>query len=155
MSANIKVVERKCLNDIINWLSYKERFWKDTTKGECTKLFEELGYNLSTDNGRNRLFQDMINLNIEAVESSYTDDELVKGVCISMINDSKDYSFEYSSVNAGIFQALKSIRCWLSKCTEGEPMESSMLYVTFETIEDIIMTSLVEQIPEYQEACRY
>ena len=63
-----------------------------------------------------------------------------------MINDSKDYSFKYS-YNPGIYHALKFIKSWQYECMEGEPMESSMLYVTFRKIISIIITSAIAKIP--------
>ena len=131
------IVDEKCLNNIVSFLSFTIELYMDDS-GKCTKLLKKEGYNLAGKSDCNRLFQAMLNLNIEAVESSYTDDELVKGVCISMINDSKDYSYE-SSPNPGINQVLKSLHYWLWECAAGEPMESSILYVTFKKIENIIL----------------
>ena len=138
------IVEEKCLNDIINFLSY-ERSYRNYTNGECTDLLEKLGYCLGYNDDCGRLLQDMLNLNHLAVNVCYYPD-------YEQYPD--HYNFKHSD-NPGIYQALKSIRCWQYQCMEGEPMERSKLYVTFKTIEDIIMTSVVEQIPEYQEACQY
>ena len=141
------IVEEKCLNDIVNWLAY-------STKGRCTRLLRRKDYFLHKHAHCERLYQDMLELNIQSVEIRYPESE---GRTMEFFFDNpeqRDFSFKHSD-NPGIYQALKAIRCWLYQCMEGEPMESSMLYVTFKRIEDIIMTSLIEQIPEYQEACRY
>ena len=123
MSASI--VEEKCLNDIVNFLVYEE-FYRDDTKEECTKLLEELGYDLAKNFHCERLLQDMLNLNNQAVEIRYPYDKVIY---------TGDYSYKRSA-NPGIYQALESMNVWLSVCMSEpgvlENMESSKLYVTFE-----------------------
>ena len=163
MSANI--VNERCLSDIINFLSYEERFWKDKTYGRCSKLLKKQGYNLSTDNGRNRLFQDMLHLNVQAVESIYPDDELYNGGYFNMINDSKDYSLKCTS-SPEIYHAVISIKYWLYGMYEGDMVEekirsgnkilnSSMLYVTFQKIMDLILYSIIAKTPRAKFWRRY
>ena len=144
------IVDEKCLNNIINFLTY-EQFWKDETYGQCSKLLKKRGYDLDKDNDCERLYQDMLNLNIQAIEIRYPDTE-GKAIESFFVNpESVDFSFKHSA-NPGIYQALKSIQCWQYQCTEGEPMQSSMLYVTFRKIIDIINASIVEKIPQYKKA---
>ena len=140
------IVDEKCLNNIINFLTY-EQFWKDKTYGECSKLLKKRGYDLAKDNDCERLLQDMLNLNIQAWEIRYPDKVIY----------SEDCSFKHSSnpiwdIHPGIYQALKSIHCGSYQCMEGEPMESSMLYITFRKIINIINASIVKQMPQYQKA---
>ena len=54
---------------IINFLSY-ERSYRNFTNGECTELLEKLGYCLGYDDDCERLLQDMLWLNLLAVNGS-------------------------------------------------------------------------------------
>ena len=126
------LVEEKHLNYIINFLSH-EHFYRDDTNGECSDLLKKRGYDISKDNDLERLFQDMHNLNIQAVESRYPDDDKVTY---------SEGRFKYT-VNPSIHQALKSIRLWLYQCRE---MERSKLYVTLRKTMDTIITSAIAKI---------
>ena len=140
------IVEVTCLNDIINWLAY-EGVYRDDTSGKCSKLLKKEGYYLAKKSDCRRLFQDMLNLNIQAVEIRYPDYEIYS-----------EHIYWTHSRNAkpSLYQVLKSIQNWLYECTEGEPMESNMLYVTFHKIMNIInasiTASLVERMPQYKKA---
>ena len=125
MNANIKVVERKCLNDIINWLSH-EQF-----SGQCANELYEQGYNLHKDNDCQRLYLDMLWLNLQAVQGRHIETE-----------DYDDFNFERSS-KPSFNQALKSIHYWLCQCMY-EPTASSRLFRTF--------SRLIRQIPEWKKA---
>ena len=165
MIANI--VEEKCLNNIINWLVYED-YHKDKTNGQCSRLIKKQGYNLARARYFNcqRLFKDMLNLNVQAVESLYANnDELYEGGWINTINDSIkihypndeeiytiDNRFKFIP-NPGICQALESMNVWLSVCMGGEPMESSKLYVTFAKMTDIIYHSFGTKIPAWGKEC--
>ena len=142
MSASI--VEEKCLNDILNWLTYERVHVKGSTHGQCSDMLERLGlgYCLGRDNGRKRLFRDMLNLNHQSVEVRYPDD-------YEQYPD--HYNFKHSD-NPGIYKTLSSINSWLYECSEGEPMESSLLYVTFLKIRYILIVSLVKHLPQTKEA---
>ena len=130
MSASI--VEEKCLNNIVNFLTY-EQFLKEKTNGKCTDLLKKLGYNLDKKVHCHRLLQDMLNLNIQAVEIRHPYDKVIH---------TGDYSFKRSA-EPSLFKALKSINYWLCQCM-GEPTASSILFRIF--------SILVRQMPEYKEA---
>ena len=164
------IVEEKCLNNIINWLVYED-YHKDKTNGQCSRLLTRQGYNLARARYFNcqRLFEDMLNLNVQAVESLYAraDNEFncYRGGWINMINDSIKIRYPHDDEiytidnrfkfipNPGICQALESMNVWLSVCMEGEPMESSKLYVTFEKMTDIIYHSFGAKIPGWGKEC--
>ena len=124
-----KVVEGKCLNDIINWLEYEQFF----CGGKCVKLLNKEGYDLEKRLGCHRLYQDMLWLNLQAADLIQLEDYKV------YIEDD-DYDFNPHMPNPGLFQALNSIHYWLCAC-KGEPTASSILFRTF--------SKLVRQMPEY------
>ena len=142
------LVEEKHLNYIINFLSF-EHSYRDDTNGECSDLLKIRGYDISKDNDLERLFKDMHNLNIQAVEK--IERRLLKFQTKHNHDDDKaTYSegrFKHTA-NPHIHQALKSIHYWLYQCRE---MERSKLYVTFRKTMDTIITSAIAKIlpPEF------
>ena len=160
MSANI--VDENCLNVIVNFL-FNEKVDREWTRGECFELLKKRGYNLDKSIDCKRLFRDLLKLNIQAVESRYTDDHITYLAEMApdetldhMETRPRKKRFEYIDYPKNIYQSLKSIDCWLYNCYEGEPMESSMLVATLRNVRDIIHSCLIqeiiEQIPEYKEA---
>ena len=129
---SVHIVEESCLNKIINFLRYED-VYSNRNNGQCEKLLNKMGYDLENDDDCEALFQDMHNLNIQAVESRYPDDDKVTY---------SEGRFKYT-VNPSIHQALKSIRLWLYQCRE---MERSKLYVTLRKTMDTIITSAIAKI---------
>ena len=142
------IVEEKCLNNIINFLS-NERAHRNFTNGECTELLEKLGYCLGYDDNCERLLRDMLWLNLLAVNGGLIQDRHDKGNDGSCYPDyeryPKDYSFK-PNTDTALFPAIKSIRKWLEQLEKGLPkeritLERCALYVTFLKIIHILKSS--------------
>ena len=142
---SVNIVEESCLNKIINFL-INEQFYSDRTNGQCEKLLNKMGYDLENDDDCEALFKDMLELNIQAVEVRYPDDEAHPERIYSEDFSLKD---DNSVSNPGIYRALKSIQSWLYECKE---MESSILYITFRKIMNIMTASIIRKRPYFQKA---
>lgn len=87
----------------------------------------------------------MLDLNIEAVRTRYSDDKA--DVLIA------ESEFEYANtLRPSRIQALKSLRCWLYQCTEGHIPEESDLFKAFETVSDNMAYHIVSKLPEFEAA---
>ena len=85
----------------------------------------------------------MFDLNCEAVDQRYGPGQAEKFRPL-------DYKFQYLP-HANNFQALKSLRCWLYQCSEGNVPETE-LYKAFDEISAAICYGIVTRLPAYEAA---
>jgi hypothetical protein len=102
----------------------------------------DTGCDLNTLEGKNELGLAMLQLNASALNARYGDKIEQHG-----------YLFTRSH-ETNIFQAYKSLRCWLYQCSEGDIPDTSLLYATMERTACNLAMQIVNRMPEY-EACRW
>ena len=76
----------------------------------------------------------MYQLNVDAVNERYQE------------NNDPDLSFKARHEFANRIQVLKSLRCWLYQCTEGEAV-TRPLYTAMETLRHFLALEIVESMP--------
>lgn len=82
--------------------------------------------------------QEMLNMNAEAVNQRYDERNVMLG-----------YRFQFRHVS--IFQALKSLQCWLYQCSEGNVPDRES-YKKFRELESEIMDEIISGMKEYEQA---
>jgi hypothetical protein len=82
--------------------------------------------------------QEMLNMNAEAVNQRYDEGNVMLG-----------YKFRFR--HASIFQALKSLQCWLYQCSEGNVPDRES-YKKFRELESEIMDEIISDMKEYEQA---
>lgn len=101
------------------------------------RLEKECGIATADDLGR-----EMFALNIVAVNDRYGASEAEKF---------RPLDYAYRADPPGIFQALKSLKCWLYQCSEGEvPM--TPLYRIMAEYAGIMAMDIVRNLPAYERA---
>jgi len=84
------------------------------------------------------LAQAMLALNVEAVDQRY--------------NEKNPFNVDhFSFVLSNRFQALKSLRCWIYQCSEGNVPERS-LYKILDDYAGELAYSIVQEMPQYENA---
>ena len=131
------MVENKTINKVITKLAYDRD--GDWLKRKC----REAGYNLDTLGGRSKLGWDMFKLNMRSISQRYGAGEAEKFRPL-------DYSFGLEG-NYTKISALKSLRCLLYQCTEGD-CDKSPLYQLMDEISNSWSYSIVSSLPEYEQA---
>lgn len=116
---------------------------------ECVKsahfrreVVRELNIDFTDLNWRDRLGQKMWDLNQLALGCRYGDKKL-------------HLKYFYSDVSRLLapVQLFKSLQCWMYQCTEGDIPKKSKLYKVFrEKIISQMAVSIVQNLPEYDEA---
>jgi hypothetical protein len=133
------IVADETINTIVNWL----RRQIDELHIIPEKL-RQLGIDTSIPGWAEILGQEMFQLNIQAVDARYGEGEAVK---FRKLN----YRFEHTEA-VPLLQVLKSLNCWLYQCCEGDVPETE-LYKFFDTdVRLYLMTKIITQLPEYEEA---
>lgn len=134
------IVENKSINNIVNsfyWLndnSYLRRELKDNLKIDFSKSNDkELNKEL-------KMFgQLIVNLNRDSVNQRY-------------LEKVKPFKFIFSEVKPlNIYQFLMSVKCLTYQCCEGN-CEERELYKLLQKLEDQLKDSIINNIPEYQNA---
>ena len=133
------MVEDKTINRVTSTLYHdREAAW--TQK----QLFETCG--IPTDGGRDRcaaqLGQLMFALNIRGVNARYGSDQAKEFRPL-------DYAYHYEMTTR--MQALKSLRCWLYQCTEGDT-DQQELYKIMDNYSHSLALSIINELPEYDQA---
>ena len=133
------MVEDKTINRVASTLYHdREAAW--TRK----RLFEEFG--IPTDGDRDQcaaqLGQLMFILNIRGVNARYGSDQAQEFRPL-------DYAYHYEMTTK--MQALKSLRCWLYQCNEGDTNKQD-LYKIMDGYADALALSIISAMPEYDQA---
>jgi hypothetical protein len=133
------MVEDRTINYIVNWL----RRQRDELHIIPDKL-QKLGIDTSIPGWAEILGHEMFQLNIKAVDARYGEGEAVRFRKL-------DYRFEHTEA-VPLEQVLKSLRCWLYQCSEGD-IPQTELYKLFDTdVRLYLMSEIISQIPEYEKA---
>jgi hypothetical protein len=133
------MVEDRTINYIVNWL----RRQRDELHIIPDKL-QKLGIDTGIPGWAEILGHEMFQLNIKAVDARYGEGEAVRFRKL-------DYRFEHTEA-VPLEQVLKSLRCWLYQCSEGD-IPQTELYKLFDTdVRLYLMSEIISQIPEYEKA---
>jgi hypothetical protein len=133
------MVEDKTINRVVNYLRY------DNDSGHWTKtrLEREAGIIL---NGKtteaDKLARAMFDLNVRAVEDRYGEGEAKTFRAL-------DFKPDYAGGSR--MQVLKSLRCWLYQCTEGDVPETP-LYQIMDDYSNRLAYAIVSSLPEFEAA---
>lgn len=141
------ICENATINRIITGIDLRYR--RDSNP---QMLLAELGYNLATDTGKQKLGQHMRGLNMAAVGQRYPDTVGNPDNRPGKIGETSMDSYKYRVELTGTYlQTLKSLRCWLYQCTEGSAPEHE-LYKTLDEIANILALEIVSRLPAYEKA---
>jgi hypothetical protein len=105
----------------------------------------DLGYKLDTDLGCKRLAEEMFTLNCDSVEQRYGEGQA---------KEFRPLDFHYQFLGSGLnrYQVLKSLRCLLYQCCEGNIPEQNQLYHALEQVSLMICYQIVTRSTEYEAA---
>ncbi len=130
------IVENRTINEVVSflYLGFKSEYYKNKLK--------EMGFDITTDEGREKLGQEMYFLNVMAVRYRYEEraDDLIPP------------GYKYKLEPTNIYQALKSLRCWLYQCSEGNIPETSELYKLMEEISCQLAFDIVYKLKPFEDA---
>jgi hypothetical protein len=127
------VVDDKTINRIATFLhdDYNNKTW-------TLHRLEEIGITTQEELGKA-----MFDLNVNAVNQRYGDGQ-------AATFRSLDYQFTYELV-LSTFQAVKSLKCWLYQCSEGDVPETP-LYKIMDDYCNNVMYHIVSSNPQYERA---
>lgn len=131
------IVEDKTINRVVSFLEQDRDSAHIKRKvGECFKLsgFDPLALGCA-----------MFSLNVEGVEARYGDRATYSEGDGSF--RPLDYRYQYETCTR--MQALKSLRCWLYQCSEGDIPETSAFFQLMERYAGELAYSIVADLPEY------
>jgi hypothetical protein len=136
------VVNDKTINDSI-------AFMETLTNNNSWMLnpLSELGYDLSSRADRERLGKDLFNLNVDGVNERYGDNQ-------AQAFRPLDFKFVdgiSSTKRLNIYQCIKSLRCLLYQCSEGNVPEQN-LFKALEEVVGRLDRHVVNSLPQYEKA---
>lgn len=128
------IVEEKTINRILFWLRQTEigphqNLWYKKTIAEAAQI------DLNDPNFMTKLGASMMMLNVDAVNSRY------------LGANEKPY-FAYRVAACNDYQALKSLRCWIYQCAEGDVPERP-LFKAFHEASLRLALAIVERTDMY------
>ena len=124
------IVEDTTINRVVNYLA------DDHNRGYTMRQLNEAG--LLTDPAN--LGQAMAALNCEAVNERYDEHE------------APSYTYgEGPLMRDGVHQVLKSLKCWIYQCSEGDVPETA-LYKIMDDYAGQLAITIVRSAPEYEAA---
>ena len=130
------VVEDKTVNSIVLFIA-KERgqlgYWKAQLK--------DAGFDLDTYDGQVALGKAMFALNVQAVTTRY------KGGA----EDFRTMNYKFQASLTTQYQALKSLKCWLYQCSEGDVPETE-LFKIMDKISNALAYNIASRTPQFEAA---
>jgi hypothetical protein len=115
-------------------------YWKKYNDSWLSEQLRKAGHSMESTKAMNELGMAMLEMNREAVNQRYNE------------NGEVGEKYEFSvSLPADVFQALKSLRCFLYQCAEGT-VPQKKLYKALSRIADYMTRDIVEELPQYQRA---
>ena len=133
------MVEDHTINRVVTWLRREVQ----TTRFRLDRLAREYDVDLTSENWDEKLARAMFQLNCDGVNARYGEGEAEKF---------RPLTFTYKTeVYHSLVQVLKSLRCLLYQCSEGE-VPRTMLYQFFEEVEHHLAVKIVSSLPEYDTA---
>jgi hypothetical protein len=128
------IVSDPTINRVVSYLARD----KHNASYAVRRLREELGITSAGSELGKELGVLMSALNIAAVSTRYNEENAVN-----------DYRFK--QVLCTKIQALKSLRCWIYQCSEGDIPERP-LYKIMDEYADSLAWSIINAMPEYDAA---
>jgi hypothetical protein len=138
------MVDDITINRVVSWMYY-EIVGDKNLSYYLKEEFKE--YDFIKDSGFEKLANDMFQLNANSVEQRHGKGELGKF-------RSLDFEFKLISILwlNNEYQVLKSLRCWLYQCAEGDILDTNKLYQKFDRLSGKLAYRLVEQLDVYENA---
>ena len=134
------MVEDKTINRVAsNLYSNREGNW---TRRQIEKAFGIPADGTNRDENARQLGQLMFALNVRGVNCRYGEGEADKFRPLT-------YTYQYETTRK--LQVLKSLRCWLDQCNEGDTDEQT-LYKIMDEYADSLAYSIVSDLPAYDQA---
>jgi hypothetical protein len=133
------LVEDKTINTIVNWL-IREQFYFS----EIPQKLRTLGFEPAVVAFAEALGQAMFQLNIKAVDARYG-----KGEAATFRK--LDYRYHVTEP-VPLVQVVKSLRCWLYQCCEGDVPETELYQLFDDDIMLYLLNKIVTELPEYEVA---
>lgn len=134
------VVEDQTINSVVTFLA--NRAGGNGYYYPATIVADE-GYDLSTDEGRRALGEDMFALNCRAVDERY-------GAGSASEFRPLDYSYSRAGTSSKV-AAFKALGCWKYQCSEGLVPESK-LYRLMRDVYHAMAVDIVHGLPAYEKA---
>jgi len=133
------IVEDRTINGVITFFALeKSDSWYKRKLKELNPQFD-----LDTREGREALGKAMFWLNVQAVTYRYE----------GGAEDFRALNYKYQDYPYfSPIQALKSLRCWLYQCAEGNIPETSKLYQLMEEFSHRLALDIVRKTKEYENA---
>lgn len=136
------MVNKQTLQEIVGYLDMDVRFPNTSgCYGSLNHILVQAGYDLETRADRQRLIQDMAELNRQSVNIRYGEHEIADNIC-----------YEEKLYRATLIQVYKSLQCYLYQCCEGEIPETSNLYKALQRACGNMAHCIVSRLPEYEQA---
>jgi hypothetical protein len=133
------IVEDKTINYVVNWLRSNIGRLPIT----AAKL-KHLNIDTNAPGWADDLGHTLFLLNRNAVDARYGDGAAAEFRTL-------DYRYQ-ETAPVPLVQVFKSLQCWLYQCCEGDVPQTE-LYGLFDTdIREYLMTQIITQLPEYEEA---
>lgn len=141
------VVSDDCINKIVSWVNnvamagHSHKYWF------VVRPLSKLGYFIDTDEECfKKLAADMFTMNCDGVEQRYGKGQAKEFRPL-------DFAYRYSpGFHVNVYQILKSLRCLLYQCTEGEVPEQNALYAALDTLSLNLSYAIVSNTKEYDAA---
>lgn len=140
------MVTDETINRVVNWLE------QEVYKSSCLREQAEKALSIpaSSVGWAETVGKAMFQLNVDGVEERY-------GVGEAKSLRELDYTYvpmyftTFYNHNAKI-QVLKSMQCWLYQCMEGEVVDKPLYQLFRDVIEPHLMSSIITDLPEYDDA---
>jgi hypothetical protein len=132
-------VEDKTINRVVTWL----RTELNDSNYSREQPQERLSMNVVEDSFVQELGQAMFQLNIEGVNTRYADKPAAQFRKL-------DYAYQTEFVSD--VQVLKSMRCWLYQCAEGEVPNDPLYRFFDEVVAPHLLYQIITKLPEYDQA---
>jgi hypothetical protein len=133
------MVEDQTINKVVTWLTrevshnFPDMDW----------IAHKYGVDLVSEKWDEKLAHAMFQLNCDGVNARYGKDEAEN---FRPLNFTYKREIYHSSV-----QVLKSLRCWMYQCSEGD-VPQTKLYRFFEEVGNYLALHIIMDLPEYDEA---
>jgi hypothetical protein len=140
------IVEDKVINDIVGFIHTKA-MGDNCDFRWMIRPFVKEGYLISQTDGARQLAEDMYKLNCNAIGQRYSE---------KAIKEFSPAGFTYRhTFQPNIYQVIKSIRCFIYQCSEGDINEETQpLYKALHELSMSLCYHIVSRSPEY-EACNW
>lgn len=131
------LVDDSCINGI---LSYASRLAgrDDMSSRYARTFFKTCGINWLEGDMLSILGKSMLTMNREALTARYGD-------------EIEPFAYAFEPTRTDVFQALKSLDCFLYQCSEGD-VPSKDLYKACEAFADGLRRMIVNDLPGYEKA---